>query len=56
MTKTVPEQKREINHRARTHGGPDPEADLGASGTPVEDTQSAVATRRQLQRTVAYVR
>ena len=32
MTKTVPEQKREINHRARTHGGPDSEADHGASG------------------------
>jgi hypothetical protein len=32
MTKAVPEQKREINHRARAHGGPDPEADLGASG------------------------
>jgi hypothetical protein len=32
MTKTAPEQKRKINHRARTHGGPDPEADLGASG------------------------
>jgi hypothetical protein len=33
MTKTVAEQKRKINHRARTHvGGPDSEADLGASG------------------------
>ena len=32
MTKTVHEQKRKINHRARTHGGPDPEADHGASG------------------------
>jgi hypothetical protein len=32
MTKVVPPQKREINHRAPTHGGPDPEADLGASG------------------------
>ena len=32
MTKTAPEQKREINHRARTHSGPDSEADLGASG------------------------
>ena len=32
MTKAAPEQKREISHRARTHGGPDPEADLGASG------------------------
>jgi hypothetical protein len=42
MTKAVPEQKREINQRARTYGGPDPEADLGVSGTPVEDTQSAV--------------
>ena len=42
MTKAVPEQKREINHRARSHGGPDPEADLGASGTQVEDAQAAV--------------
>ena len=31
MTKTAPEQKRKTNHRARTNGGPDPEADLGAS-------------------------
>jgi hypothetical protein len=38
MTTTVPEQKRKINHRARTHGGPDPEADLGASG-PNNDRQ-----------------
>jgi hypothetical protein len=30
MTTTAP-QKREINHPARTHGGPDPVADLGAS-------------------------
>jgi membrane-associated phospholipid phosphatase len=42
MTEAVPEQKREIKHRARTHGEPDPEADLGASGTQVEDAQSAV--------------
>ena len=42
MTKAVLEQKREINHRARSHGGPDPEADLGASRTQVEDAQSAV--------------
>ena len=41
MTKAVPEQKREINHQARSHGRPDPE-DLGASGTQVEDTQAAV--------------
>jgi hypothetical protein len=41
VTKTVPEQKREIIHQARTHGGPDPDPDLGASGTPVEDAQSA---------------
>ena len=32
MTKTVPEQKRKINHRARTHGVPDSEADHRASG------------------------
>jgi len=37
MTKTAPEQKRKINHGARTHGGPDPDADLGASGTQVEN-------------------
>jgi membrane-associated phospholipid phosphatase len=40
MTKAVPEQNREINHRARSHGGPDP--DPGASGTQIEDSQSAV--------------
>jgi hypothetical protein len=32
MTKTAPEQKREIGNRARAHGGPDPEGDFGASG------------------------
>ncbi len=32
MTQTVSEQKRVINHRARTHGAPDPEDDLGAGG------------------------
>jgi hypothetical protein len=32
MTKAASEQKREISHRARTRGGPDPEADLDASG------------------------
>jgi hypothetical protein len=32
MTKAIPEQRREINHRARNHGGPDLEADRGASG------------------------
>jgi membrane-associated phospholipid phosphatase len=42
MTKAVPEQKRQINHQARGRGGPDPEADHGASGTQVEDAQSAV--------------
>jgi hypothetical protein len=26
MTQTAPEQKRVINHRARTHGAPDPKA------------------------------
>jgi undecaprenyl-diphosphatase len=38
MRKTALEQKRKTNHRARSHGGPDPEADLGAS----EAIQSAV--------------
>jgi hypothetical protein len=38
MTNAVPEQKRENNHRARSHGGPDPEADLGVSG-PDSDRQ-----------------
>jgi undecaprenyl-diphosphatase len=42
MTKAVPEQKREINHQARSHGGPDPEPDLGASGTQVEGSRSGV--------------
>jgi hypothetical protein len=42
MTKAVPEQKREINHRARSHGGPDPDADLGANGTQVEDAHPVV--------------
>ena len=32
MTKTVPEQKREINHRARTHSGLTPKPISGASG------------------------
>ena len=32
MTQTVPEQKRVINHRARTHGASDPQGDLGVSG------------------------
>jgi membrane-associated phospholipid phosphatase len=41
MTKAVPEQKREINHRAPSPGGPDPEPDLGASAAQVEDAQSA---------------
>ena len=45
MTKTAPEQKREIDHRARSRSAPDPEADLGASGTQVEDAQSAVRPR-----------
>lgn len=30
MTETAPEQKREISHRARAHGRPDPEADFSA--------------------------
>jgi len=55
MTKAVPEQKREINHQARSHGRPDPE-DLGASGTHVEDSQSGGATRREPQQTVAQDR
>jgi membrane-associated phospholipid phosphatase len=38
MRKTALEQKRKTNHRARSHGGPDPEADLG----PSEAMQSAV--------------
>jgi undecaprenyl-diphosphatase len=45
MTKTAPDQKRETNHRARTHGELDLEADLDASGTQVEDAQSAVRPR-----------
>jgi hypothetical protein len=32
MTQTVPEQKPVINHRARAHGAPDPQGDLGAGG------------------------
>jgi hypothetical protein len=32
MTQMVPEQKRVINHRARTHGASDPQGDLGVSG------------------------
>jgi undecaprenyl-diphosphatase len=40
MTKAVPEQKREINHRAHSDGGPDPEA--GATGTQGKEAQSAV--------------
>jgi hypothetical protein len=32
LTKAIPEQRREMNHRARNQGGPDPEADHGASG------------------------
>jgi membrane-associated phospholipid phosphatase len=42
MRKAVPEQKREINHRARSHGRPDPEPDLGASATWEEDSQSGL--------------
>src|SRR4029453_5699128 len=38
MRKTALEQKRKTNHRARSHGGPYPEADLG----PSEAMQSAV--------------
>ena len=46
MTKTAPEQKRESNRRARTHGGPDPEADLGASGA---DTDRQPRTSNELE-------
>ncbi len=42
MTNAAPEQKREINYRARTRLGAGPEADLGANGTQIEDAQSAV--------------
>jgi undecaprenyl-diphosphatase len=42
MANAAPEQKREINQRARSHGGPDAEANLGASGTQVEDARAAV--------------
>ena len=38
MRKTALEQKRKTNHRARSHGGPDLETDLG----PSEAMQSAV--------------
>ena len=52
MTKAVPEQRREIDHRARNHGGPDPE-DLGASG---RRSNAQAVDPEKPQRTVARVR
>ena len=60
MTKAVPEQKREITERAprRRASATDGHraADAPEHMTRVEDMQSVCPTRRQPQRTVAYVR